>query len=69
MCEMKFSTTPFEITKAYAQELQTKQQVFKERTQTRKTLFLTMITTYGVTNRNSYPGLVQSDVQMVQLFK
>ena len=69
ICEMKFSTTPFEITKAYAQELQTKQQVFKGRTQTRKTLFLTMITTYGVTNRNSFPGLVQSDVQMVELFK
>ena len=68
VCEMKFSTSAFEITKAYAQELQMKQQVFQGRSQTRKTLFLTMVSTYGVKNRNSYPGLVQSEVKLADLF-
>lgn len=69
VCEMKFSTSKFELTKAYTKELENKLQVFKDRTKTRKALFLTLITTYGVKNSDSYPGLVQSDVKMDALFK
>jgi hypothetical protein len=69
VCELKFSTTPFEITKKYAPELQNKLDVFKLQTQTRKTLFLTLITTYGLHNRKNYPGLIQSEVTMDALFQ
>ncbi len=69
ICEMKFSINPFEITKAYAKELENKLTVFSTQTKTRKTLFLTMITSYGVKNRTSFPGLVQKEVGMRALFK
>lgn len=61
--------TEFEITKAYAKELQTKINVFKSRTKTKKTLFLTMITTYGIKNSNNYIGLIQNEITMAALFK
>jgi uncharacterized protein len=68
VCEMKFSTGPFDITKGYALELGNKLQVFQAQTKTRKTLFLTMITTYGVKNSQNHPGLVQKEVTMNALF-
>jgi AAA+ ATPase superfamily predicted ATPase len=69
ICELKFSTTPFELTKKYTLELQNKLDVFQLQTKTRKALFLTMVTTYGLHNRKSYPGLIQSEVTMDELFQ
>ena len=69
ICEMKFSINEFEITKSYANELESKLKVFRENTQTRKTLFLTMVTTHGVKNINNYTGLVQNEIKMGVLFK
>ena len=68
VCEMKFSAKPFEITKTYAIELNNKIDCFRQQTGTKKTVFLTMVTTYGVKNTGSYPGLVQSEVLMDALF-
>src|SRR3546814_13293180 len=59
VCEIKFSTGTFEITKKYAAELENKLQAFRNQTRTRKTLFITMITTYGKKNKNDYDGMVQ----------
>jgi uncharacterized protein len=53
ICEMKFYADEFAIDKAYATELERKLQVFREQSKTRKSLFLTFITTYGV-KRNEY---------------
>jgi hypothetical protein len=50
-------------------DLRNKLSVFRERTKTRKTLFLTMVTTYGVKNNNNYVGLVQNELTMDALFK
>lgn len=69
VCEMKFSISEFEISKAYAKELETKLSIFRQRTKTRKTLFLTMVTTYGVKNKSSFIGLVQNEITMDALFK
>jgi len=69
VCEMKFSISEFEITKAYAKELETKLQVFREKSGTKKTLFLTIVTTYGIKNTQNYPGLVQNEISMEALFK
>jgi AAA+ ATPase superfamily predicted ATPase len=68
VCEMKFSMGDYEITKNYAKELENKLKVFRDRTKTRKTLFLTMVTTYGVKNPTNYSGLVQNEVTMTALF-
>jgi hypothetical protein len=69
ICEMKFSIGAFELTKAYVTELDNKLQVFREQTKTRKALFLTAVTTYGVKNKMSFTGLVQSEIKMGELFK
>ncbi|MBX3254949.1 MAG: AAA family ATPase [Chitinophagaceae bacterium] len=69
VCEIKFSVTEFTIDKQYAAALENKMRVFKSAVKTKKTLFLTMITTYGI-QRNMYAtGLVQSEIKMDALFR
>ena len=69
VCEMKFAVNDFQITKSYAKELERKLNIFRERTKTRKTLFLTMMTTHGVKNSKNYPELIQSEVTIDSLFR
>jgi hypothetical protein len=65
---MKFSINNFIIDGKYAEELRNKIGVFKTETKTRKSVFLTLITTYGL-QQNSYSiGLVQNDITMNALF-
>jgi AAA+ ATPase superfamily predicted ATPase len=69
LCEMKFSIKPFTIDKKYATELQDKIAIFQGSTQTTKSTFLTMITTFGIT-RNTYSNsLVQNSLKMDDLFR
>lgn len=51
--EIKFSVNEFEITKEYDMKLRNKIAAFKKNTKTRKAVFLTMITTFGLV-RNRY---------------
>lgn len=67
LCEMKFSINTFTIDKRYAEELRNKISVFKQETSTRKSVFLTMVTTYGL-KVNSYSSLVQNSLTMDALF-
>lgn len=69
LCEMKFSIHPFTITKQYANELRHKIGTFKSQTKTRKSVFLTLITTFGVDKNNHFAGLVQNEITMDALFK
>lgn len=69
LCEMKFSINEFEMTKSYAKNLQTKIDVFREKSKTKKTIFLTMVTTNGVKNLDNHIGLVQNDIKLDALFK
>lgn len=68
LCEIKFATDAFEITKPYAKDLENKVRVFQSQTKTRKSVFMTLVTTYGV-KKNNYAGLVQSEVNMSALFQ
>ena len=68
ICEMKFSEKPYSITKAYADSLRMKMAIFAEATHTRKSLALTMVTTYGVLP-GIHSGIVQSEVTMDALFE
>jgi uncharacterized protein len=69
LCEMKFSINSFVIDKAYADNLRQKIGVFKAATATRKAIFLTFITTYGLAD-NEYAGsLVQNSLTMDALFE
>lgn len=68
ICEMKFATDEFVIDKKYAGELDNKVNVFRRETSTKKTLFLTMITTYGVRKNDYYTGRILGEVLMEDLF-
>ena len=48
LCEMKFSETEFVINKPYADLLRNKRDTFRNKTRTRKNLFMVMVTTQGV---------------------
>lgn len=68
LCEMKFSIAPFVITKAYASQLQQKISTFRTETQTKKAIYLTMITTYGLKENSYAVNLVQNSLEMEVLF-
>ncbi|MDR0415351.1 MAG: ATP-binding protein [Prevotellaceae bacterium] len=68
LCEIKYATTEFTIDRKYDEMLRNKQEAFVRETKTRKTIHLTMITTYGI-KRNEYSGLVHSEVKMDDLFR
>lgn len=68
ICEMKFSTGEFIITKKYAEELKQKRAVFIDKVKPKKTVFLTMITTYGIAKNQYSKGLIQNDITMSELF-
>lgn len=69
LCEMKFTMTAFTIDKKYAEELTQKRMTFLEKTATKKSIFITMLTSYG-TKQNEYAQqLVQSDLTMNILFE
>jgi hypothetical protein len=65
---MKFAGDEFVIDKKYADELDNKLNVFRRETGTKKSLFLSMITTYGVLKNNYYTGRVLREVKMEDLF-
>jgi len=67
--EVKFLNAEFTIDKKYAEELEHKRRVFAKKTDTKKTIFLTMLTTFGVKKNNYYLGLVQNQVVMGILFE
>ncbi len=69
LCEIKFSVDPFFLTKKYALELKQKEEVFRTHTQTRKSIFLTLISTHGIKISDTFPGLIQNDITMDALFK
>jgi hypothetical protein len=68
VCEMKFADAEFVIDKKYAQDLRRKLDVFRRASGTRKSLFLTMVTTHGVKANNYSAELVQSALAADILF-
>ena len=67
LCEMKYSDRPFELTNDYVEWLKERRDLFREQTGTNKTLHLTMVTTYGITN-GKYASSIQGRVTMDDLF-
>lgn len=67
LCEMKYSASQYEITKAYDEKMIQRREIFRQETKTRKALYLTMITTHGILP-NKYSDDIQSEVTMEELF-
>lgn len=69
LCEMKFSAELFVITKSYADQLRNKIALFRAETETKKAIYLTLITTYGTLQNTHAQSLVQHDLKMDILFE
>ena len=68
LCEMKFYNAPYTIDKKYYLNLKNKISELKKDTNTRKNIFITILTTYGV-NQNKYSKeLIQNSLDMDALF-
>ena len=65
---MKFSNKLFVIDRKYAAELDNKLKIFHENSETKKTLFLTMVTTYGVFDNDYREQRMDAGVTMEALF-
>ncbi len=65
--EIKYSKSEFVITKEYAEKLLYKKEKFIEVTKTKKTIFITMITPYGIKN-NQYKNIVNNELIIKDLF-
>ncbi|MBL7794041.1 MAG: ATP-binding protein [Saprospiraceae bacterium] len=68
ICEIKFYAAEFTIDKSMAMNYRNKIATFRETTHTRKQVFLTMITTFGVKNNQHSSGLVDAELTMDDLF-
>lgn len=68
LCEIKYTTSPFVIDKAYAKNLANKREVFEKRTKQRKQVFQAMIATMGIKKTLWSDDLVQSVVDLKDLF-
>ena len=67
LCEVKYWSSPFTITKAYRQNLDNKVFSFMDETG-KRAIHLIMITTFGL-KQNEYSGIVQHEVVMEDLFE
>ena len=69
VCEVKFHDKPFVLTKAYTQDLKNKIDLFQSYSGSSKTLFPTLISTYGLVPNEYSLGFIQQEVLMSDLFK
>jgi uncharacterized protein len=67
ICEMKFSTLPYVLSKSDDLNLRNKLAIFKSETKTKKSLHLVMISPYGYL-QNTYSALIQSSITIEDLF-
>jgi hypothetical protein len=68
LCEIKFCKAPFTVDKKYYLNLKNKVAQLQNETKTRKNIFITMISTYGVKENEYSTELVQNSLDMSCLF-
>jgi AAA+ ATPase superfamily predicted ATPase len=69
LCEVKFTQQPFVLSKAHKEAFEKKVFAFKEETQTRKSVFPTLLTTFGLKDGMHSTGFIQNVVTMDDLFE
>jgi len=68
LCEIKFVNEIFSIDKDYAVQLRSKKNIFIEKTKSKKSVFLTLITPYGAKKNATGLGVVDVELTMDDLF-
>ena len=67
LCEMKFVSHTYVITPEYSEWMIRRRELFKQNTGTKKTLHLTMVTSFGIEHNAAWQN-IQSEVLMDDLF-
>lgn len=67
ICEMKFSLNEFIVDKKYDMDLRNKVDTFRRMTNTRKSIQIVMVSTYGI-KQNKYSSFIQNEVLLNDLF-
>jgi uncharacterized protein len=68
LCEMKYSSNPYIVTKREADALRKRLAVFKTETKTNKAVFIALISPYGTAKTNKYEDLIQHNLSAKELF-
>ena len=68
LCEIKYVNDVFTIDKDSAMQLRSKKNIFIEKTKSKKSIFLTLITPYGVKKNGASLGVVDVELNMDDLF-
>lgn len=68
LLEVKFHNKEFEMTKEYAYQLREKSIMFKEKTKSKKAIFVTMLTVYGAKKNEHYLSIVTNQLVIDDLF-
>lgn len=68
LCEIKFHKTEWVLNKKDAENLEKRKEVFQAQTKTKKTLFNTLITSYGAQKNSQYIRVVDQQLTMNDLF-
>jgi len=68
LCEIKSYNKEFTITKSYAKKSRNKRGTFLDITKTKKMVFLTMLTTFGLKD-NEYSSIADNSLTMDVLFQ
>ncbi|HRC32357.1 MAG TPA: ATP-binding protein [Bacteroidia bacterium] len=69
LCEAKFTKENFAITKNYGEQLKLKKTILKQATQTKKTIFTTLLTTYPAMRNKYYLEEIENEITMDKLFE
>lgn len=69
ICEAKFSSNNFVVTKDYANRLRMRKTIFQHTTQTKKAIFNTLITPFPAFKNEHYLDQIQQEVNLDALFE
>jgi AAA+ ATPase superfamily predicted ATPase len=69
LCELKFYNDTFTITKEYADKLRQKSGTFKTISKTKKQIFITIISTFGLSPNKNSLGLIDNALDLDALFE
>lgn len=68
LCEAKFTRDQYATTQEYADKLRLRKTIFKQVTQTKKSVFMTLLTTYPAIRNKHFLDIVDNEITMDKLF-
>lgn len=69
LCEVKFSNSDYRLTPNYKKQLRERATIFAAVTPSRKSIFTTLITTYGLSNTHENVEVIQNVITLNELFQ